>query len=147
MKGAVAPNATYQFDFVFHGPTGNGCVPGDYHEFFGVVEEGVTWFSDPGEGGPPDNQIEAWIKLVPGPPVEDMAHGGSEDMAHHVIADGGGASAPDAGTGGGADLVNLAQGTEVQGGCSTGGRGGSARPALLFLLVAATLGLRRRKNS
>jgi MYXO-CTERM domain-containing protein len=143
VNGAVAPNATFQFDFVFHGPTGNGCVPGDYHEFFGMVEEGVTWFSDPGQGGPPDNQFEAWIKLVPGPPVEDMAHGSAEDMAHNVVTDGGTGS-PDAGTGGGADL---AQGNDVHGGCSMdGGRGGSTWPALVLLLVAG-LGLRRRKNS
>jgi MYXO-CTERM domain-containing protein len=35
-----------------------------YDEFYGVVEEGVAWFSDPGQGGPPDNDIEAKIQVV-----------------------------------------------------------------------------------
>ncbi|MGZ3443216.1 MAG: glycoside hydrolase domain-containing protein, partial [Polyangia bacterium] len=66
VNGTVAPNGTAQFNFTFQGPTGAACVPGQYHEFFGVVQEGVAWFSDAGQGGPADNDIEAWINLVPG---------------------------------------------------------------------------------
>ena len=57
MTGTVAPGGTFKFSFNFHAP----AKPGTYDEFFGVVEEGVAWFSDPGQGGPPDNQIEAQI--------------------------------------------------------------------------------------
>jgi lysozyme len=58
MAGA-APGASCKFAFTWHAPS----KPGDYHEFFGMVEEGVAWFSDQGQGGPPDNQIEAWIHV------------------------------------------------------------------------------------
>ena len=40
--------------------------PGEYHEHFSLVEEGTAWFSDPGQGGPADDQIEAWIVVDPG---------------------------------------------------------------------------------
>ncbi|HEX8951760.1 MAG TPA: phage tail tip lysozyme, partial [Polyangia bacterium] len=46
--GSVAPGADGTFAFAFDGPTGAACVPGTYHEFFGVVQEGVAWFSDNG---------------------------------------------------------------------------------------------------
>jgi lysozyme len=55
----AAPGANCKFSFNFQAPS----KPGDYHEFFGLVEEGVAWFSDNGQGGPPDNQIEAWIHV------------------------------------------------------------------------------------
>lgn len=64
ISGTVAPNANGTFAFSFHGPTGAACVPGTYREFFGLVQEGVTWFSESGQGGPPDNQLEALINLV-----------------------------------------------------------------------------------
>jgi Phage tail lysozyme len=85
IHGTVAPNADGTFAFAFHGPTGAACVPGTHHEFFGVVQDGVAWFSDNGQGGPPDNQIEALIDLVPGDPA-------AADMAN--LADMGGGSAP-----------------------------------------------------
>jgi Phage tail lysozyme len=65
-SGAVAPGAKGTFAFSFTGPTGAACVPGPYTEYFGVVQEGVAWFSDSGDGGPADNDIEALIDLVPG---------------------------------------------------------------------------------
>ena len=59
-KGGAAPGNDCKFSFTFHAPD----APGDYKEFFGLVEEGVAWFSDPGQGGPPDNQLEAWIHVA-----------------------------------------------------------------------------------
>src|SRR4029077_3099874 len=58
VKGA-APGADCPFDFTFQAPN----TPGDHHEFFGLVEEGVAWFSDAGQGGPADDVIEAWIHV------------------------------------------------------------------------------------
>ena len=55
MTGTVPPGGTFKFSFDFHAP----AKAGTYHEFFDLVQEGVAWFSDPGQGGPPDNQIEA----------------------------------------------------------------------------------------
>lgn len=55
VSGTVAPGATYKFTWTFQAP----MKPGTYDEFFNLVEEGVHWFSDAGEAGPPDNQLEA----------------------------------------------------------------------------------------
>ena len=68
ISGTVAPGANGTFAFSFHGPTGAACVPGVYDEHFGLVQDGVAWFSDNGQGGPPDDQIEAVIRLEPGDP-------------------------------------------------------------------------------
>jgi hypothetical protein len=59
-SGTVAPGATYKFTFDLAAP----MTAGSYDEFFGVVEEGVAWFSDPGQGGPADNQLEVKIQVV-----------------------------------------------------------------------------------
>src|SRR5690606_38506170 len=42
------------------------ATPGDYPQFFNLVEEGVTWFSQ--QGGPPDNQLQVRVTVVPPPP-------------------------------------------------------------------------------
>jgi lysozyme len=60
VAGTVPPGGTWKFAFNFHAPS----TPGSYHEFFSLVQEGVAWFSDPGQGGPADNQIEAWIDVT-----------------------------------------------------------------------------------
>jgi hypothetical protein len=60
VHGTVAPGATYKFTFDFAAPKS----PGTHDEFFGVVQEGVAWFSDSGQGGPPDNQLEAKIEVL-----------------------------------------------------------------------------------
>jgi lysozyme len=60
VKGTVAPGATYKFTFDLLAPD----KPGTYDEYFGVVQEGVAWFSDPGQGGPPDNDLEVQVKVV-----------------------------------------------------------------------------------
>lgn len=45
------------------------AAPGDYYQTFGLVEEGVTWFSDkPLGGGPPDDQLEVHVVVIAGPP-------------------------------------------------------------------------------
>ena len=61
VTGTVAPGQTYKFTFDL-APT----VAGSYDEHFGVVQEGVAWFSDTGQGGPPDNQLEVKIDVTPG---------------------------------------------------------------------------------
>jgi hypothetical protein len=62
VSGTVAPGATYKFTFDLHAP----ATPGNYLEYFNVVQEGVAWFSDPGQGGPSDNDLEANITVVAG---------------------------------------------------------------------------------
>jgi hypothetical protein len=60
VTGTVPPGGTYKFTFDLAAPG----TAGDYDEFFGVLEEGVAWFSDSGQGGPPDNDLEVKIKVV-----------------------------------------------------------------------------------
>ncbi|HEY8087415.1 MAG TPA: phage tail tip lysozyme, partial [Polyangiaceae bacterium] len=60
VSGTVAPGGTYKFQFDLAAPT----KAGSYDEFFGVVEEGVAWFSDSGQGGPPDSDLEVKITVV-----------------------------------------------------------------------------------
>jgi lysozyme len=60
VKGTVAPGANFKFNFTFHAPE----KPGTYFEYFGMVQEGVAWFSAPGQGGPADDVYEAQIKVI-----------------------------------------------------------------------------------
>jgi MYXO-CTERM domain-containing protein len=60
VKGTVAPGADFKFNFTFHAPD----KPGTYFEYFGVVQEGVAWFSAPGQGGPADDVYEVQIKVI-----------------------------------------------------------------------------------
>lgn len=62
VTGMVMPGETFRFAFAFHGP----ATPGMYTEHFGVVQDGTAWFSDPAQGGPPDEQIEARFEVLPG---------------------------------------------------------------------------------
>jgi hypothetical protein len=127
---SVAPGANGTFVFAFNGPTGTACVPGQYHEFFGVVQDGVAWFSDAGQGGPPDNQIEAFIDLQPGNPTppDMMAGGGS-------------------GGGGGGGNGGSGEWTSPSSGCSfaVGGQE-SARVASLILILLLVAGARLNRR-
>jgi len=69
VSGSVPPGGTYKFQFNLAAP----MMPGVYDEHFGVVEEGVTWFSDAGQGGPPDDQLEVKIQVVPAPASSSSA--------------------------------------------------------------------------
>jgi lysozyme len=60
VTGTVAPGATFEFKFNFQAPP----TAGTFDEFFGVVEDGVAWFSDPGQAGPPDTDIQVKIQVT-----------------------------------------------------------------------------------
>ena len=60
VTGTVAPGGTFKFSFNFHAP----AKAGTYNEYFDLVQEGVAWFSDPGQGGPADNQFQAQIVVT-----------------------------------------------------------------------------------
>jgi MYXO-CTERM domain-containing protein len=60
VSGPIAPGGSYKFQFNLHAPD----KPGTYYEYFGVVQEAVAWFSDPGQGGPPDNDLEVQIQVI-----------------------------------------------------------------------------------
>jgi uncharacterized protein (TIGR03382 family) len=81
ISGTVAPGHNGTFAFSFEAPTGDACVPGTYHEHFGLVQESTTWFADNG-GGPPDDQIEAQIVVVAGdqPPYSGSGSAGDTQL-------------------------------------------------------------------
>jgi hypothetical protein len=148
ISGTVAPGADGTFAFAFHGPTGAACVPGTYHEFFGIVQEGVAWFSDNGEGGPPDNQLEALIDLVPGDPATgDMGGaggsggaggGGNGDDGGTPAGDGAdGGSGDNGGSGGNGDTNGTGSAPGSHGGCAVAGS--APNDAGLVLLIACAL--------
>ena len=140
IQGTVAPGANGTFAFAFDGPTGADCVPGVYDEHFGVVQEGTAWFSDNGQGGPPDDQIEALIQLVPGDGTGSDG-GGSDGSGGGGTAGGGGSNGSDmSGDGGSAS----APGDMKMGGCSAAGGGAGGALGLVFV-VGAALGTRRRR--
>jgi hypothetical protein len=131
--GAVAPGAKGTFKFSFTGPTGAACVPGTYTEYFGVVQEGVAWFSDSGDGGPADDDIEALIDLVPGDATGSGSDvgSGSDDSG----SDDSGSNGETEGSGDGSS-----QPGNQSAGCNTGGSSSA-------LLILAFAGLVRRRQT
>lgn len=127
----VPPGETGRFVFSVRAPE----APGEYPQYFTPVQEGVAWFSDPGQGGPPDNQLQVRVESHAwdaGPQPVDAGVEPVADAAVPARADGGPAvhvrpeATPDDGCG-----------CQVPG--RTGGNGWWGTLALVGLLV-----LRRR---
>ncbi len=110
VKGTVAPGATYKFEFDLA-----ANKPGSYDEHFGVVEESVAWFSDPGQGGPADTDLEVKILVV-------AKEGGVEGDASAPKSDGG-KSENDGGVVVDSDggVVTQPNGQGASGGCNASG--------------------------
>jgi len=106
VTGTVAPGGTFKFQFNLHAPS----TPGTYYEYFNLVEEGVAWFSDPGQGGPPDNDLEVQVIVVAGTAKPDAGAGGSSSGS----SSGGGSSGSSSGSKGGSSGSS-------SGGTSSGG--------------------------
>lgn len=165
VTGTVAPGGTFKFQFNLHAPS----TPGTYYEYFNLVEDGVAWFSDPGQGGPPDNDLEVQVVVVGGPDTPDAGadggHGGSGSSGGSSgsssgatgsssggvsgsssggpasPSDDGGATGDDAGWGSGDGATGSA------GGCSVAPAGGDAG-TLAWLVMGVTsclAGARRRR--
>lgn len=84
VTGTVAVGASFQFDFELCGNT-----LGTHDLRFNLVD-GATWFSDPGQGGPSDTQLQALVNVV------DASDGGIPDAGPSADA---GTNAMDAGGG------------------------------------------------
>ena len=105
VSGTVAPGATYKFTFDLHAP----AKAGTYFEYFGVVQEGVAWFSDPGQGGPADTDLEVQIDVAAAPEAPDSgthppgtdggAKGGEGDAGAAPVTDEDGGSGSTGSTG------------------------------------------------
>jgi lysozyme len=138
VTGTVAPGDTFEFKFDFHAPP----TAGSYTEYFGLVEDGVpTWFGDPGQGGPADDDIEAKIEVTAGsttctvdPGVPDggstSSEGGSTSPEAGTKADSGAPASGDGGTtpadGGGGKATGDAAAATDAGQFSSGNGNGCA---------------------
>jgi len=155
VSGSVAPGATYKFQFNLHAPDATGT----YSEYFGVVEESVAWFGDPGQGGPADDDLEVKIQVVAGSTsakdggVEDDGGVGSDDgsaLAVPPLGDDGVAFvAPEgagaAGTDGGAANAETAPTRTSAGGCAVAATSGDdCAWGMVVALASALASIRRR---
>jgi hypothetical protein len=144
VTGVVAPGDTYKFQWTFHAP----AMTGTFYEYFGLEEHGVTYFSAPGQLGPPDNDIEVQISVavpdggVPLPgdagepgdgslPVDaspmavvDAGHPGSGTGASSGTRDGGSVVVSREGGTGGRGVGTGARGDASAGGLDLGSNGG-----------------------
>jgi hypothetical protein len=155
VTGTVAPGDSFTFKFDFHAPS----EPGTYLEYFNLVEEGVAWFSDPGQGGPADNDLEAQIVVVAGPPgtgtSEDAGSGAEDGGASAVPApivtpgEDGGVAATSAtpATGGGVRTGQASGNGQSSSGCSLARGATSGTPGYAIVMgIIVALGVRRRRT-
>lgn len=63
----VPPGETGRFEFSVRAP----LAMGEYPQFFGIVQEGISWFSEPGEGGPADDQLQVRVTVTMDGVLED----------------------------------------------------------------------------
>lgn len=158
-QAKTAPGAVGRFQFRLTGTT-----PGDYTQTFGLVEEGVSWFSDaPKGGGPPDSQLAVHVIVLEPPPpflppppetpppsslpqppmpVPPPEEGSGGDLPG---SSGQGSGDMSEGTGLGSDSGGewTAQGFGEDAGCGCRSSSHSRGPGLAVLLLA---GLRRRRR-
>lgn len=141
----IAPGASYTFAWTFTVPPGTPV--GMYDEHFGVVEEGVAWFGDPGQRGPSDSTIEVIIEVTEGPdsgtPIQDDAASPGNDAGMVVMGDadhvdGGGVIGTDSG-------VVMSRGIAGGCGCSATGARSSEGAFLAAMAVSMLLATRRRR--
>jgi hypothetical protein len=152
VTGTVAPGASYKFEFDLKAPE----KVGTYDEFFGVVEEGVAWFGDPGQGGPLDSDIEVKIQVLPAD-GSDAGEETSEDggTVAVVLPDGGvdepasssTADEPASSTDGDARNGSQSGGCSVSAvGASTNDRQKDASALLAFVALGVALVARSRRS-
>src|SRR6185437_570251 len=113
VSGTVAPGGTFKFTFDLAAP----MTPGLYDEHFGVVEEAVAWFSDPGQGGPADSDLEVKIQVVAAPATSSSSSSTSSGASSSGAATGG------SGTAGSATTSSSNGATGAGGASGTGGSG------------------------
>jgi MYXO-CTERM domain-containing protein len=162
VTGTVAPGQTYKFTFNLA-----ATKAGTYDEFFGVVEEGVNWFSDSGQGGPPDNDLEVKILVMASDagthadagthtgdagahPGDAGSHAGDagapEDDAGTASNDDGGVVMQGGGEGDSGSNWNGSTPGSSGGGCSVGSSRGAMAPWALGLGMLLLARSRRRRS-
>lgn len=100
VSAVVAPGAVFRFPVRF-----TATRVGDFRQFFGVVQEGVTWFSQPTlGGGPTDNFLEAHV-IVRAPMDAGAPDAGARDAGTDARAEVGADVGADVGTDAGVEDV------------------------------------------
>jgi lysozyme len=139
VTGSVAPGESFEFKFTFHAP----AEPGTYHEHFGVVQEGVAWFSDSGQAGPPDDQLEALIEVQ----ASDVVGGAGGAGGEPATGGDAGAAGSDVGLGGSTGLEDAPTTDQLDGGCACRiQERAPARKGTGLLLLLGLAALRRRRR-
>jgi lysozyme len=121
----VAPGQTGHFEWDL-----TASAAGDSKPYFGLVEDGVTWFADaPLGGGPPDNdiQVNVSVKDAPGTGGSGGSGAGTGGAGEAGAAGKGeaGAGGSGAGKGGAASSTGGAVGAKGGAASSTGGAAGA----------------------
>src|SRR5262249_14135851 len=123
VSGTVPPGGTYKFTFDLAAP----MTPGLYDEHFSVVEESVAWFGDPGQGGPPDGQLEVKIEVVAAP--SSSSSSGSTSSGSTTGA-GGASGSGGSGAGGSGGAVATGESSSSGAGVGGGSAQGSSKCAV-----------------
>lgn len=154
VQGTVAPGSNYKFTFKLHAPDQTGT----YDEHFGVVQEGTAWFSDAGQGGPADDQLEGVFEVIPAAAGAGGTSGasgtagtnGSSGSSAQAGSGGAGADGGSAGAGGDGDIVTIqfSRSSDSDGSCAISSRRAttSAVSSASFITLAL-LALRRRQRT
>ena len=133
----VPPGMTGRFTFTVRAP----LTPGDYPQYFGVVQELVSWFGD--DGGPIDRWIQVRVTVVEGPGSDAGVVAPEDDAGPPPPPSDAGELPPplDAGVVSGADASSGPSSREMVGGCgcvagSKGSAGSGSLAALMMLALA-----------
>lgn len=143
LGGVVSPGGTHKFMFKLRAP----AKVGDYVEHYGVVEEGVAWFSDPGQGGPADSLLQVHV-VVSAPKPGDAGVGDADAAGDDsgVIDPDGGAILDDGGGPIGDGSSDIASDGAASG-CKCGAPSRSSTPRGAWAVVAlGALLLRSRRR-
>ncbi|HEY2747848.1 MAG TPA: hypothetical protein VGL86_24665, partial [Polyangia bacterium] len=124
-------------------------VAGDLTQTFGLVDEGVAWFSDAANGGgPADDFLKLHVVFTDMPSsnpdggaVADMSDGGDDGTG------GGGDGSGGNGSGGNGDDGNPPPTTTTHKGCSMGGAGDGDAGALWLAMIAFAIVLRTARRA
>lgn len=140
VAAVVPPGGTGRFSFRL-----TGSAPGQYLQYFGLVQEWVTWFAD--DGGPSDEFMAISVSVTDRP--QDSDPGGDSAADSVPGGDNGGDSGGDNGGAGGL-LLGL-PGSRVElgglGGCQVGGGGAGGLAVLAGLAGLAGARLRGRRRA
>ena len=139
VDAVVAPGGTGRFTFNVRAPD----AAGDYSQYFGIIQLGVAWFSDEGQGGPPDDQLQIRVTVSGDAPMMD-AGPMNPDAGPRIDA---GPVNSDAGSTDGGMAFDAGAGEpEDEGGCGCVVAGGTSNKGSPWALLAFGALLWRRRR-